>query len=319
MFSSPEEIFEGYVNELRKISELTARYFLDDPYCKQGFRTEIREIIRLISADFKIASYNDKARFQRINGARDWTREHLGSNKYGFEMYNYIEEIKYEFESAKRAFSELRKSNKEIYNATKSYVGEGWLFYGDKSFDILGGAVQLTVGYLSYRVGKRIGSHGMVTSGVISTAYGVGRMYQGISDITYELTDGEINFRDDPVKFVMEQGVVGLGGDKLTAKKVYYSIDFVNSLYIGFGAFKVVDPKRRSEIKDLPTETAKGLRRPGFWSRTFPDNVGFRITKWTRENYKRKLAIGNKPMLLYSLTSSAIKLKMILKLDEENK
>ncbi len=48
MFSSPEETFEWYANELRKISELSARYFLDDPYCKQGYRSEINEVIRLI-------------------------------------------------------------------------------------------------------------------------------------------------------------------------------------------------------------------------------------------------------------------------------
>ncbi len=43
-------------------------------------------------------------------------------------------------------------------------------FYGDKSLDILGGAIQTAVGIFSYRIGKTIGSHGMKTSGAISMA-----------------------------------------------------------------------------------------------------------------------------------------------------
>ncbi|QNP20869.1 hypothetical protein [Providencia rettgeri] len=317
MFSSPEETFEWYANELRKISELSARYFLDDPYCKQGYRSEINEVIRLIRADFNIALYNNNARHQRVDSTRDWFRENIGSTGNWPDIYKYTEEIKLEYESEKLAYSQLRKASKELYNATRSYFGEGWLFYGDKSLDILGGAIQTAVGIFSYRIGKTIGSHGMKTSGAISMAYGGGRVYQGISDITYELTDGEINFRQDPVKFLIEQGTIALGGDSITAKKIYYDVDFVNNLYIGFGAFKIIDPKKRTEIRQLPTKISKGLRKLGFFERYFPDNVGFRIERWTSENYKRKLAIGNKPMLLYSLTASAIKLKLILELHSD--
>ncbi|MEX6159760.1 hypothetical protein [Providencia manganoxydans] len=56
-----------------------------------------------------------------------------------------------------------------------------------------------------------------------------------------------------------------------------------------------------------PEETfewyANELRKVGIFARNFPDNVGFRIVKWTSENYKRKLALGNKPMLLYAATT----------------
>ncbi|EMI5490039.1 hypothetical protein REJ26_001117 [Providencia stuartii] len=72
-----------------------------------------------------------------------------------------------------------------------------------------------------------------------------------------------------------------------------------------------------------PEETfewyANELRKVGIFARNFPDNVGFRIVKWTSENYKRKLALGNKPMLLYAATTSIIKLKLILELNQEKK
>lgn len=319
MFSSPEETFEWYASELRKISELSARYFLDDPYCKQGYRSEINEVIRLIRMDFNLALYNNNARYQRIDGTRDWAKENIGSVGNWPEIYKYTEEIKREYESEKLAYSQLRKASKELYDATRSYFGEGWLFYSDKSLDILGGAIQTTMGAFTFYVGKKIGSKGMKTSGTISMAYGGGRLYQGISDITYELSDGELNLGGDPTKFLIEQSVLALGGDSITAKKVYYDVDFVNNLYVGFAAFKIIDPKKRTEIKNLPMETPNGLRKVGIFTRNFPDNVGFRIVKWTSENYKRKLALGNKPMLLYAATTSIIKLKLILELHQEKK
>lgn len=312
MFSSPEETFEWYANELRKISELSARYFLDDPYCKQGYRSEINEVIRLIRADFNIALYNNSARHQRIDGTRDWVRENIGSTGNWPDIYKYTEEIKNEFESEKSAYSQLRKSSKELYNATRSYFGEGLAFYRDKTGDLVGGVFQIAGGVLTYRVGATMGSHTMKGAGVLSTILGGGKFHQGISDIVYEFTDGEINMGSNLTILGIEKGVDLFGGDKVIAKNVYYDLDFFSSVFTGFAAYKVVDPAKRTQIRLLPTETPNGLRKVGLFEKYFPDNVGFRIVKWTSENFKRKLNSSNKLLLLAAAGSSLVKLKLVL-------
>lgn len=312
MFSSPEETFEWYANELRKISELSARYFLDDPYCKQGYRSEINEVIRLIRSDFNIALYNNNARHQRIDGTRDWVRENIGSTGNWPDIYKYTEEIKLEYESEKLAYSELRKKNKNIYNETKSLSGEGWAFYGEKTGDILGGALQTAAGFFTYKVGSRIRSTTMKGAGILSMGIGGGKIHQGLSDIVYEFTEGDVNIGDNITLLGIERGVNLFGGDKVTAKKVYYELDFITSLYMGFAAYKVVDPQKRIQIRNLPTETQNGLRRVTVFERLFPDNVGFRIVRWTRENYKRKLNTSNKILLAVAAGSSIAKFKLIL-------
>ncbi|MGK4233839.1 hypothetical protein ACK2MR_22325 [Providencia hangzhouensis] len=312
MFSSPEETFEWYANELRKISELSARYFLDDPYCKQGYRSEINEVIRLIRADFNIALYNNNARHQRIDGTRDWVKENIGSTGNWPDIYKYTEEIKLEFESEKSAYSTLRKSSKELYNATRSYFGEGWAFYSDKTGDILGGVLQTAAGFFTYRVGSTIKSVPMKGAGFSGMIIGLGKAHQGVSDIVYEFTDSEVNMGDNFAILGIEKGVNLFGGDKTTAKKVYYDLDFVTSLYMGFAAYKVVDPIKRTQIRRLPTETPQGLKRVTFFEKYFPDNVGFRIVRWTNENFKRKLTSTNKLLLLASAGSSIQKLKLVL-------
>ncbi|MEX9609814.1 hypothetical protein AB7179_15010 [Providencia manganoxydans] len=312
MFSTPEETFEWYANELRKISELSARYFLDDPYCKQGYRSEINEVIRLIRADFNIALYNNKARYQRIDGARDWVKENIGSTGNWPELYKYTEEIKLEYESEKLAYAELRKINKDIYNETKSFSGEGWAFYSEKTGDILGGVLQTIGGAITYRVGSRMNNLPMKGAGVLGVVLGLGKAQQGVSDIVYELTDSEINMGNNFTLSGVEKGVNLFGGDKVTAQKIYYELDFATSLYLGFAAYKVVDPIKRTTIRRLPTETSQGLKRVTFFEKYFPDNVGFRIVRWTNENFKRKLTASNKLLLLASASSSIYKLKLVL-------
>ncbi|MCW2257773.1 hypothetical protein M2263_003864 [Providencia alcalifaciens] len=114
MFSSAKETFEWYANELRKVSEQSARYFLTDPYCKQGYRFEISEVTRLIRNDLEIALYNNQERFNRVEGVSNIVRENLFSTGNLSEVGKYIEEIKFEYESEKLAYSELRRTNKYV-------------------------------------------------------------------------------------------------------------------------------------------------------------------------------------------------------------
>lgn len=152
----------------------------------------------------------------------------------------------------------------------------------------------------------------MKGAGVLSAAIGGGKVHQGVSDIAYEFTNGEINIGDNLTLLGIEKSVNLIGGDKSTAKKVYYDMDFVTSLYMGFAAYKIVDPIKRTQIRRLPTETPYGLKRVTFFEKYFPDNVGFRIVRWTSENYKRKFSTSNKLLLLIAAGSSIVKLKLVL-------
>lgn len=309
MFSSAKETFEWYANELRKVSEQSARYFLTDPYCKQGYRFEISEVTRLIRNDLEIALYNNQERFNRVEGVSNIVRENLFSTGNLSEVGKYIEEIKFEYESEKLAYSELRRTNKTIYNSTRDFSGEGWIFYKDKSLEIIGGVVQTGFGYISFKMGSKIKSREMKGAGLVGMTIGSGKIYQGFSEIIYEVSDGDINMGGDPVKKQIKKGFMFAGLSEGYSQIGYSAIDMTVSLYNGYAALTKFDPPKR--ILRLPVETRAGIQRVGFFEGLSIEK-GFRLYRWTKYDFKRKIDVDSKSKLIFTTGFNLNKLYLII-------
>lgn len=309
MFFTFEEKFERYASDIKKLSEISAKYLLKDDYCKQGYRSEIAEVVRLIRADFYRAIYNHRERYNRTQNLRDTVREAFG---VGFlpDIMQYLNEIEVEYETEMSAYSQLRKRSKETYELTKTFSGTGYYFYLKSSQTIIGGGIQSTFGYLTFKIGRKIRSKEMQGAGIIGITLGGGKFIEGISDIVYEFTEDGVNFGGDPVKENIEKGLRFLGMNESHGEIGYDIIDMTVSLYNGFAAFAKYDSPNR--IIHLPVTMAGRTYRATYFDRLFTSK-GVRLFRWSTLDFKRKFSIQSKPLLLTTLSYNAGKLILILK------
>lgn len=309
MFSSFEGKFERYANDIKRLSEISARYLLTDDYCKQGYRSEIAEVVRLIRADFYRAIYNHKERHNRANSFRDKAKETFGVG-YLPEIMQYLDEIETEYETEMSAYSQLRKRSKEIYELTKTFSGTGYYFYLKSSQTIIGGGIQSAFGYITFKIGRKIRNKEMQGAGIIGLSLGGGKFFDGVSDIVYEFTDGDINFGGDPVKERIQKGFEFLGLNESHGEIGYDVIDMTVSVYNGFAAFAKYDSPNR--IIHLPVTMGGRTYRATHFDRLFTSK-GTRLFRWSSLDFKRKFSVHSNPLLLTTLGYNMGKFILILK------
>lgn len=309
MFFSFEEKFERYANDIKRLSEVSTRYLLTDDYCKQGYRSEIAEVVRLIRADFYRAIYNHRERHNRANSFREKAKEAFGVG-YLPEIMQYLDEIETEYETEMSAYSQLRKRSKEVYELTKTFSGTGWYFYLKGSQTIIGGGIQSAFGYLSFKTGRKIKNKEMQGAGIIGLSLGGGKVFDGVSDIVYEFTDGDINFGGDPVKERIQKGFEFLGLNESHGEIGYDVIDMTVSVYNGFAAFAKYDSPNR--IIHLPVTMGGRTYRATHFDRLFTSK-GTRLFRWSSLDFKRKFSVHSNPILLTTLGYNMGKLILILK------
>ncbi|MCW2257776.1 hypothetical protein M2263_003867 [Providencia alcalifaciens] len=189
------------------------------------------------------------------------------------------------------------KADQTIYNSTRDFSGEGWIFYKDKSFEIIGGVVQTGFGYISFKMGSKIKSREMKGAGLVGMTIGSGKIYQGFSEIIYEVSDGGINMVRDPVKKQIEKGFMFAGLSEGYSQIGYSAIDMTVSLYNGYAALTKFDPPKR--ILRLPVETRAGIQRVGFFEGLSIEK-GFRLYRWTKYDFKRKIDVDSKSKLIFT-------------------
>ncbi|TFU23558.1 hypothetical protein E4V46_03990, partial [Proteus mirabilis] len=90
------------------------------------------------------------------------------------DIMQYLNEIEVEYETEISAYSQLRKRSKETYELTKTFSGTGYYFYLKSSQTIIGGGIQSTFGYLTFKIGRKIRSKEMQGAGIIGITLGGG-------------------------------------------------------------------------------------------------------------------------------------------------
>ncbi|WFQ81621.1 DUF4225 domain-containing protein (plasmid) [Xenorhabdus sp. SF857] len=297
------DLFDRYADELTKVARYSAAYLLDDIEVKNGYLHEIAQLIRVIRRDLQIALYNSG------KGRGKW------DSVYGDDelekAYKYISEIKKELDTEKYGYEQGRKKDRKTYLKTQEYSGKGFLFYGKNGLKIIGGIVQFGTGVMAF--GTKGGGlvRGMESKGmgVLAVATGIGDTVEGVTNIMYEFTDGEVN-PVNPVKSFTEKGFSFLGADEGSGELAYDAVNFGVGFYFAFAAFAKYDPSKR--IINLPVETKSGLEKVPLLHRFFTEKGGVRLFKYMESDYNRKMFTSSKAVLTYKAGNTSIKAYLLL-------
>ncbi|PQQ41941.1 hypothetical protein C6H65_06175 [Photorhabdus luminescens] len=153
---------------------------------------------------------------------------------------------------------------------------------------------------------KKMESRGM---GVLGTVTGIGDTVEGVTNIMYEFTDGEIN-PVNPIKYFTEEGFSFLGADEGSGELAYDTVNFGVGIYFAFAAFAKYNPSKR--IINLPMETKSGLEKVPLLHRLFTEKGGVRLFKYMESDYNRKMFTSSKAVLTYKTGNAAIKAYFLL-------
>jgi len=295
------ERFDKYANELMKVARYSSAYLIDDIEFKNGYIYEISQVIRMIKHDYQLALYN----FNKGRGGNFFSGS---GGEYRELAEKYIEEIKMELEAEKYGYEQLRKKDKSSYLNTQEYSGKGFVFYGKKSLKVVGGVVQTGLGVLAFRTGSTIRSHELRGMGILGVTTGISDAVEGVTDILYDFTDGEID-PINPIKHLSEKGFTALGADEGSGELTYDVVDFGVSVYFGFAVLTKFDHPKR--IIHLPVETKNGLRKASFLDKLLTEK-GVRLFRWSRADFKRKMFVSSKPMLVYKTGNLALAMYLLI-------
>ncbi|MDC9616105.1 DUF4225 domain-containing protein [Xenorhabdus khoisanae] len=287
--------FDYVANELIKVARYSSAYLLDDREFKNGYLYEVNEVIRLIRNDFKISMY------------------HYGEGRWESwkDAKKFIKEIEKELDAERYGYEQGRKKDRKTYLKTQEYSGKGFLFYGKNGLKIIGGIVQFGTGVMAF--GTKGGGlvRGMESKGmgVLAVSTGIGDTVEGVTNIMYEFTDGEVN-PVNPVKSFTEKGFSFLGADEGYGELAYDIVNFGVGMYFGFAAFAKYDPSKR--IINLPVETKGGLEKVPIFHKLFTPKGGVRLFKWLENDFNRKMFTSGKAILTYKTGNTAIKAYLLL-------
>ncbi|CDL80438.1 DUF4225 domain-containing protein [Xenorhabdus cabanillasii] len=287
-----QERFDYAANELMKVARYSSAYLLEDIEFKNGYLREINEVIRLIRNDLKIALYHyGKKRFENWKVAK-----------------KYVKEIEMELEAEKYGYEQLRKKDRKSYLKTQEFSEKGVVFYAKNGLTIVGGVVQTVFGVVTFVRGKILKPFESKTMGTLGFVTGLGDTAEGVTNILYEITDGEINSMN-PTKILTKKGFSALGIDEEYGEITYDVVDFCVSVYFGFAVLTKFDHPKR--IIHLPLEAKGGLQKVPFLDKLFT-NKGVRLFKWAAADFKRKVFVSSKPVITYKATNSSIKMYLLI-------
>jgi hypothetical protein len=283
--------FDKKINELKNLSERAATYLLYDPNVKSVYRENIRKAIDYLYNEFhKKGDYSKDYRDER-------------SNIYNALIYLY--------EGENSTYQRARRKDWSVYELTSKFEDSGFLFYSQKTLQVIGGGVQIVGGVITFRVGTLIKSNHLRGMGVLAISVGASNAAEHAASIVYEVTKGEYGSINGNVLNNMSGKISEyMGYDYRNGELAYKTIDFSVSMFLTFGSLVKLNNPRR--ILNLPVESRGGTIYPNVIDRMFNAKGNFFLMSALRDDFASKVSQMSRPAFLYNAAMSGYKAKLLL-------
>ncbi|OBU02223.1 DUF4225 domain-containing protein [Morganella psychrotolerans] len=286
--------FDDYCNKLKNLSERAATYLLQDPEVKSIYRENIRKAIAYLRDEF----------YRKRSSAEDYYTYREGRD-------NAFNGLLYLYESEDADYQRGRRNDWSVYEATKKFEESGFLYYGKKGGQILGGVFQTVGGYMTFKIGGVIRSNKLKGIGLLAISTGVSNTYEYGSALTYDITKGKLGEYDNNIlQNTMADVAEYTGYSRRSGELVYKTVDFSISMFLSFGALvKLKDPRR---ILNLPVKTRSGVVYPSLLERWFGEKGGFFLFHALRSDFTFKVSQMSRPYFLYNTGMAVNKFSLLL-------
>ncbi|WP_025154554.1 DUF4225 domain-containing protein [Morganella morganii] len=286
--------FDDYCNKLKTLSERAASYLLYDPEVKIIYRENIRKAIAYLREEF----------YRKRSSAEDYYTYREGRD-------NAFNGLIYLYQSEEADYQRGRRNDVSVYESTKQFEEQGWIFYAKEGFQIVGGCVQIAGGFLTFRTGRLIRSNTLKGIGALAMATGLSNTIEHSAFIQYEITNGESgggnkNYMQNAMAEISEYVGYGRKSGELT----YKAVDFGVSFFLSFGA--LVKLKNPNRLLHMSVPTRNGIVYPTLMERLFGDKGGFFLWHALRSDFTFKVNQMSKPFFIYNAGMSVNKLRLIL-------
>ncbi|EMJ9773754.1 DUF4225 domain-containing protein [Morganella morganii] len=286
--------FDDYCNKLKTLSERAASYLLYDQEVKIIYRENIRKAIAYLREEF----------YRKRSSAEDHYTYRQGRD-------NAFNGLVYLYQSEEADYQRGRRNDWSVYEATEQFEEQGWIFYAKKTGEIVGGLIQITGGYLTFKTGKLIRSNKLKGIGALAIATGFSNTIDHGAVILYEITKGKSggynnNYMQNAMADISEYAGYGRRSGELT----YKTVDFSVSLFLSFGA--LVKLKNPNRLLNLPVTTRNGVVYPTRMERWFGDKGGFFLWHALRSDFTQKFKQMPRPLFIYNAGMSGNRLRLLL-------
>ncbi|EMQ4858363.1 DUF4225 domain-containing protein [Morganella morganii] len=286
--------FDDYCNKLKTLSERAASYLLYDPEVKIIYRENIRKAIAYLREEF----------YRKRSSAEDHYAYRQGRD-------NAFNGLVYLYQSEEADYQRGRRNDWSVYESTKQFEEQGWVFYAKKTGELVGGVIQIAGGSLTFKTGQLIKSNTLKGIGALAMLTGASNVTEHVNEIIYNFTRGkhggnDRNYFENSMAEIAEYA----GYSRHNGEVAYKLMDFSVSLFLSFGA--LVKLKNPNKLLHLPVYTRNGIVYPTIIERWFGDKGGYYLFHALRSDFTFKFKQMYKPVFLYQSGMATYKLKLII-------
>lgn len=295
--------FDNYCQKLKSLSERAASYLLISSEVKIIYKENIRKTIEYFREEFYRKQETDELYFS----LRD-------------SRQNIFNGLIYLYQSEEADYQRGRRKDWSIYESTKQFEEQGWLFYGKEGLQIIGGVIQVAGGYVTFKTGSAIKLKGLQGIGLLAMATGVSNTYEHTSRITYNITRGEYGgYNKNFLKNITGDMAEYAGYNRDNGEVIYNTVDFSISMFLTFGALvKLKDPKRLLNIPYKPINNSSKAIYPNMIDRLLNHKGGFFLWHAMQADFTFKVNQMSRPYFIYNSAMAINKFRLLLSENESD-
>lgn len=289
--------FDDYCRKLKTLSERATVYLLHDPEIKTIYRENISRTIAYLREEF----------YRKMNSGEDYFT-------YRNSRQNIFNGLIYLYQNEETDYQKGRRKDWSIYESTKKFEEQGWIFYTREGFQVLGGGVQIAGGYLTFKTGKIVRSNKLKGIGTLAIATGFSDIAEHSAIIQYEITKGESGgYNNNYIQNIMADISEYAGYSRNSGALTYKTVDFGVSLFLSFGALvKLKDPKRLLNTPFIPIKNRNKAMYPSLIDRWLNEKGGLFLWHAMRADFTFKVKKMSHPYFLYTSAMAANKFRLLL-------